>query len=259
MIQSLDEKNSMCWHTARMCVSTYHLMRFWFSFLSLYFHNAVQPLCLFFLRCYQSCPESSIVDFLLFLCVVVLCTLVSTDFSPLHPKLAAAGRFSPPPPPPCFFFSWQLCQGPHIEEVEQGCCAILVDRLTYISQPTVYFCSIIIYLPGRQNGGKLGCAEAGARKAQGPTRMTSISLLAHSSHSLRPHHAGPLCRGLPVGPLPETQSTATDDWPWDKGSRMGPLSSAGPQEDTGTKYCFPEKLQKTFAVLQPCTHCFPDI
>lgn len=79
--------------------------------------------------------------------------------------------------------------------------------------------------------------------------MTSISLQAHSSHSLRPHRADLLCRGLPVGPLPESQSTDTDDWPWDKGSRKGPLSSTEPLEYTGTKYCFTEELQITSAIL----------
>lgn len=45
-------------------------------------------------------------------------------------------------------------------------------------------------------------------KHGGPAPLTSISLLAHSSRSLRPRHAGLVCRGLPVGPLPESQSRA---------------------------------------------------
>lgn len=143
--------------------------------------------------------------------------------------------------------------------MEQGCCTILVDRLTYINQPTIYFCSIIIYLPGRQSGGKLSCAEACAHKARRPTPATSISLLAHSSHSLRPHRAGLLLQRAPrrAATWITEQSTATDDWPWDKGSRKGPLSSTEPQEDAGTKYCFTEKLQITSAVLQTHITCFP--
>lgn len=124
--------------------------------------------------------------------------------------------------------------------VEQCCCSTLVDKLTYINQLIVYFRSILIYLPDSQSKGKQDCA----RKAQRHAHMTSIPLLFHfSSHSLRPRHAGLLCKGLPVGPLPESrQSTATADWPWDRGSRKGPLSQTEPQVCTDTKYCFTEEL-----------------
>lgn len=50
-----------------------------------------------------------------------------------------------------------------------GCCTILSDRVTYISQHTVYFCSIIIHPAGRQqSGGKQGRAGPSARKALPP-------------------------------------------------------------------------------------------
>lgn len=189
-----------------MCVSTYHLMRFWFSFLFLFDRKHCTTTMLLFL--FECCLLFSVqqIDFLSFITVVVLCAPQPSDLSPVRLTLAAAMRF---PPLPCFLFSWQLCQGPHIEEVERSCCTNLVDRLTYISGPMVYFCSIIIYLPGRQSGRKQGCAEACARKVRRPTPMTSISLLAHfSSHSLKLCHAGLLCRRLPVGPLPESQSRA---------------------------------------------------
>ncbi len=180
---------------------------------------------------------------LLFVCVVVFCVLLSLDFSASHLKLAAAGSFPPPPPPPpppCFFFSWQLCQGPHIEEEERNCCTILVDRLTYISQRTIYFCSIIIYLPARQSRGKQGCAEACARKVQGPTPRYSIPLEAHSSHSVRPHHVSLLGRGLPLGPPPESQSRAQPQMTGlgTRAAGRGPLSTTEPQQYTGIKYCF---------------------
>lgn len=93
MIQPLGEKNSLCWHTVRKCFSIYCLMRVGFSFLFIVVYS----------HCYQSSLRNSNVDFFLFASVVVLCALLSSDLSPLHLKLAAAGRFPPPSPPPCFF------------------------------------------------------------------------------------------------------------------------------------------------------------
>lgn len=100
---------------------------FWFIALECFILTVVYSHCVYVsFRYYQSCLYSNVVGFLF---------LFSPFALSLNLQLAAAGRF-PPPPPPCFSFIWHLCQGPHIEEVEQGCCAILVDMLTYIIQVT---------------------------------------------------------------------------------------------------------------------------
>lgn len=126
----------------------------WFSFLFLTDWECCTATVFIFVAQVLSLLSTEIA-FLLFGSVAVICTVLSSNLSTIHLWLAAAAR-APPPPPLCFFFSWQLYQGPHIKEAGHSCCTILVDGRTYISQLTVYFSSIVIYLPGSQSGGKQG-------------------------------------------------------------------------------------------------------
>lgn len=128
--------------------------------------------------------------------------------------------------------------------------AILVDRLAHISQATIYFCFLIIYL----NRGKQDCP--GARKAEAhylePLLLSCFTDLIALTSLCWPLLQRSLCC---FSSWITEQFTATDDWPCSDGNRKGLLSSTEPQECTVIKcfffiiIIFTEKMQVTSPIL----------